>query len=125
MLETVLLGFEKTMISVPIFLYRLAVSKGATDIAANVSFQTDEHHRVHDFVVRELGQIDESEPLTAKIIAQHLSLMESRVDEILNELEKAWVFRGEEGNIRVAIPFSYDKTPHVITLDTGERKYSI
>ncbi len=125
MIERVLLGFEKEMVSVPIFLYRLAVLKGATDIAANVRFKTDEHQQVHNCVVMKLGRRDESEPVSAKHIAQELSLPESRVNEVLDELEKAWVFRNEEGNVRVAIPFSYDKTPHLITLDNGEQKHSI
>lgn len=125
MIEKVLLGFEKEMVPVPIFLYHLSVQKGAADISGLVSFRNAKHRRVHEFIVERLGRIHESEPLLANNIAAELMFTPEEVDSILTELETAWVFRNKTGAVKVAIPFSYEETPHKVILDSGERKYSI
>ncbi len=46
-------------------------------VAAGLAFMTDEHHRVRNFVVRELPRV--GSPLTPEFIARSLSLIVAHV----------------------------------------------
>jgi hypothetical protein len=100
----------------------LAAIKG--HVAAGLAFMTDEHHRVRNFVVRELPGI--GSPLTPEFIAESLNLTVARVKVILDELEKhmTFLFRNEAGAVAWAYPVTVDPTPHRISFDTGESLYA-
>lgn len=93
-------------------------------VAAGLAFMTDEHHRVRNFVVRELPRA--GSPLTPEFIARSLNLAVARTEVILDELEKhmTFLFRNEQGAVAWAYPVTVDPTPHRIAFDTGERLYA-
>ena len=93
-------------------------------VAAGLAFMTDEHHRVRNFVVRELPRV--GSPLTPEFIAGSLSLTVARVKVILDELEKhmTFLFRNERGAVVWAYPVTVDPTPHRIRFGTGESLYA-
>ncbi len=93
-------------------------------IAAGLGFMTDEHHRVRNFVVRELPRT--GSPLTPEFIAKSLKLSIARVKVILNELEmhKTFLFRNERGAVTWAYPVTVDPTPHRVRFGTGESPYA-
>ena len=90
---------------------------------ARLAFMTDEHHAVRYFVVEEL--VRQARPLEPALISERLDLPESRVVEILDELEKNLLFlvRNDEGAVSWAFPVTVDRTPHRLTFSTGERLY--
>jgi len=93
-------------------------------LAAGLAFMTDEHHRVRNFVVRELPRV--GSPLTPEFIAKSLTLTVARTKVILDELEKhmTFLFRNEQGAVVWAYPVTVDPTPHRIRFGTGESLYA-
>jgi hypothetical protein len=93
-------------------------------VAAGLAFMTDEHHRVRNFVVRELPRA--GSPLTPEWIAGSLNLAVARVEAILDELERhmTFLFRNEAGAVAWAYPVTVDPTPHRIRFGTGESLYA-
>jgi hypothetical protein len=90
---------------------------------ARLAFMTEEHHAVRYFVVKELIRL--GIPLESALISEHLDLTESRVVEILDELEKNLFFlvRNDNGAVSWAFPVTVDRTPHRLSFSTGERLY--
>ena len=90
---------------------------------ARLAFMTEEHHAVRYFVVRELPRV--GRPLEPGLISERLDLPESRVVEILDELEKNLFFlvRNDNGAVSWAFPVTVDRTPHRLSFSTGERLY--
>jgi len=93
-------------------------------VAAGIAFMSDEHHRVRNFVVRELPRV--GSPLTPEFIAESLSLPLAQVTGILEELEKhmTFLFRNEAGAVAWAYPVTVEPTPHRISFGTGESLYA-
>jgi len=93
-------------------------------IKGMLDFMSEEHHLVRNFVVRDLPEV--GAPLSPVFIAQKLNLPVSRVNTILEELEKhlTFLFRNEQGSVIWAYPITVDNTPHHITFDTGEQIYA-
>lgn len=85
---------------------------------------TDEHHRVRDFVVRELPRI--AEPVSPEVIGQSLNLEPDVLVPILDELEQklTFLFRNQLGSVTWAYPVTVEKTPHSITFSSGEQIYA-
>ncbi len=83
-----------------------------------------EHHKVRDFVVRELPRL--ARPIPPETIAQSLDMDLQKVVSILNELEKnlTFLFRNEQGAVSWAYPVTVDKTPHRIKFSSGEQIYA-
>jgi hypothetical protein len=81
---------------------------------------TDDHHRVRDFVVRELPSF--RTPLSPDLIAERLVLPRQQVKLILDELEEqlTFLFRNDRGAVVWAYPVTVDCTPHRVTFSTGE-----
>jgi len=93
-------------------------------VEAMLSFMSDEHHLVRNFVVRELPVV--GKPLSSAFIARELNLPVARTTHILDDLEKnlTFLFRNEQGAVTWAYPVTVDKTPHRITFSTGEQLYA-
>jgi hypothetical protein len=91
---------------------------------AGLGFMSAEHHQVRNFVVREIPRV--GKPLPPELIAQGLDLPLDRVKVILDELEAhmSFLFRNEQGEVTWAYPVTADKTPHRLTLNTGEQVYA-
>jgi len=124
MSDTLLRGFSRYMIPIPRMLWRRQVSRRAERIGAGLGFMSEEHHRVRNFVVRELPGA--GEPLTPGFIAERLGLTIDRVAAILDELEKrmTFLFRDPRGSVVWAYPVTVDTTPHHVTFGSGEQLFS-
>ncbi len=116
-----LLGLGRYMIPLPLFLWRRGVARKVPAIEGRLAFMSVDHHRVRDFVVRELPRI--GEPLAPELIARELSLSVTRTKEILDDLETrlTFLFRNDEGAVAWAYPVTADPTPHHAAFSTGER----
>ena len=116
-----LLGLGRYMIPIPRFLWSRAVARKAPAIEGRLAFMSGDHHRVRDFVVRELPEV--GEPLALELIAKELSLPATRTKEILDDLETRliFLFRNDEGAVAWAYPVTADPTPHHAAFSTGER----
>ena len=124
MSDTLLRGFSRYMIPIPRMLWRRQVSRRAERIGAGLGFMSEEHHRVRNFVVRELPGA--GEPLSPGFIAERLGLTIDRVAAILDELEKrmTFLFRDPRGSVVWAYPVTVDTTPHHVTFGSGEQLFS-
>ena len=120
--NNLLLGVWRMMISVPPALWQSQMARQTQD--ADLAFMTPDHHRVRDFVVREMPRFNQS--LAPELIAAELHLPLERVGVILNELERnmTFLFRNPAGAVTWAYPVTVDQTPHRVTFSSGERLYA-
>ena len=116
-----LVGLGRYMIPIPRFLWRRGVARKVPAIEERLAFMSGDHHRVRDFVVRELLRV--GEPLALELIAKELSLTTTRTKKILDELETRliFLFRNDEGAVAWAYPVTAEPTPHHAAFSTGER----
>ncbi len=86
-----------------------------------LAFMSSDHHRVRNFVVREMPRI--GRPIPPARIAEELRLPPARVQTILDELESHLFFlvRNAEGEVEWAYPVTMANTPHRLTFSSGER----
>ena len=124
MSNKLLLGVWRAMIPVPGMVWKDQIDKAARDTTEMLDFMTGAHHRVRDFVVREIPQV--GKPLSPPFIAQELQLPLEQVGEILDELEAnmRFLYRGDGENVTWAYPVTVDRTPHHVTFSTGEQGYA-
>lgn len=124
MKDALLLGLGRAMIPIPAMVWRNQVSQMGRHTEASLGFMSEDHRRVHHFVVRELPRL--AEPLTPELIAQRLSLPVARVSAILDELEKHMTFLFRKGQEAVvwAYPVTAEVTPHYLIFSTGEQVYA-
>jgi len=124
MSDALLRGFSRHMVPIPRFLWRMQVSRRAKRIGAGLGFMSEAHHRVRNFVVRELPVA--GVPLSPEFISEKLSLPVDRVRAILDELERrmTFLYRNGRGDVVWAYPVTVETTPHRVTLSSGERLYS-
>jgi hypothetical protein len=117
--DRLLLGIWRTMLPIPRPIWQRLVHGGA-----QLDFMSADHHRVRNHVVRELPR--EGLPLPPASIARALDLPLARVNEILDELERhmTFLFRNSQGEVVWAYPVTAERTPHHVTLSTGERIYA-
>ncbi len=122
--DRILLGLGKHLIQVPRVVWQPLLRASARRARASLSFFSSDHHRVRDFVVRELPRI--GAPLGPGAIAEGLELGLPRVREILDELEagKIFLFRGDGETVTWAYPVTVEETPHAVRFGTGEEAYS-
>jgi hypothetical protein len=122
--RSLLLGFRRFLLRIPRPIWQQEVARSALAAAKSLAFMTADHHKVRDFVVRELPRFGKSIP--PETIAQSLDMEPERVLAILDELEKnlTFLFRNEQGAVAWAYPVTADKTPQRITFSTGEQIYA-
>jgi hypothetical protein len=118
--QNVLVGLWCLTLPVPAAIWKKMDEGGGDPLA----FMTEEHHRVRDFAVTELAR--SGVPLTPEHIAQELQLPQTRVTDILDELErhKTFLFRNAQGAVTWAYPVTVDPTPHRVRFSTGEQVYA-
>jgi hypothetical protein len=124
MSNNLLMGLWRYIIPIPPVIWQRQMSGSVKKIAAGLGFMAEDHHQVRNFVVRELPRV--GEPLSPGLIGQKLNLSVSRVNVILDELEKhlTFLFRNEQGAVAWAYPVTVEKTPHHVTFSTGEQGYA-
>lgn len=125
-MERIILGMGRYMLSLPPWLLGMKKKFAArkTRYEANMRFMTDEHRRVHHYVVRELPEA--GRPLSPDSISVALGLPRNRVVELLTDLEQhmTFLFRNRKGSIAWAYPVTMEETPHRLTFSTGEAIYA-
>ncbi len=92
-------------------------------MADRLAFMTPQHHRVRDFVVRELPRRVAAIPPAD--IAARLRMTAARVARILDDLERNLFFlvRDRRGAVEWAFPVTVARTPHRLEFSSGERGY--
>jgi hypothetical protein len=124
MSEKVLMAHGDRIVELPRKEWEEGVAAVTGHVAAGLAFMTEEHHRVRNFVVRELPRV--GSPLTPEFIAGSLTLTVEQVKVILDDLERhmTFLFRNEAGAVTWAYPVTVDPTPHRIRFGTGESLYA-
>jgi len=124
MSETILIGRGRQLTSIPRSQWEEQLSRVPAAMKIRLSFMTRQHHLVRYFVVRSLPRI--GRPIPPELIAERVMLTLPRVNAILAELEERLFFlvRDEHGHVSWAYPVTADKTPHHLSIDTGERIYA-
>ena len=125
MRDTILIGRRDKIFEVPADTWRQHLANARSHSGKRLSFMTDNHHLVRNFVVRELPR-NSGKPLSPEDIAQRLSLPHSTVTTILEDLEKHLFFlvRNEASEVSWAFPVTSDKTPHRMSFSSGELVYA-
>jgi hypothetical protein len=121
MRETVLTGSGKQITELPREEWERNLSQVPGRFQDILSFMSEEHHLVRNFVVRELPRVDA--PIPPEQIAEALNLTLPRTNAILNELERHLFFlvRNPAGAVQWAFPVTAADTDHHLTFNTGER----
>jgi hypothetical protein len=121
--KSLLLGFWRFLLRIPPPIWRQEVTRSARANEQSLAFMTAEHHKVRDFVVRELPRF--AKPIPAEAIAQALNMTVGQVIPILDDLEKnmSFLYRNEQGAVDWAYPVTAEPTPHRIKFSTGEQIY--
>ncbi len=122
--DSVLVGRGNEITKIPRQDWEDEIFASAKELAAALSFMTEEHHRVRNFVVREMAL--RCEPLLPEIIARELNLSTDRAKVILDDLEKhlTFLFRDQRGAVTWAYPVTVDATPHHVKFISGEKLYA-
>lgn len=121
MSSDILVGVGRDLRSTPHTAFVESVKSLPGRMKSRLAFMSPHHHRVRDFVVRELPR--ENRPISPRRIAQTTSLTLEAVAAILTDLEKNLFFlvRDPEGNVSWAFPVTTSRTPHRLTFSTGEK----
>ena len=122
--DTLLIRRKRRMLRVPAVVWKRNVRSDARRVAARLEFMGPDHHRIRNYVVAELARVQT--PLSAAAIAPRVGLESDQVGEIIDELEAklTFLYRRDGRNVDWAYPVTAEKTPHLVTLDNGERFFS-
>jgi len=114
------LGLGKHMVPLPGFIWRRRVCRDRRLIAAGLSFMTEKHHIVRNFVVRKIA--DTARPVSVDTIREETGLPPDRIASILDELEKnlTFLYRNPAGEVAWAYPVTAEPTPHRISFASGQ-----
>ena len=113
--KSLLLGLWRILLRIPRPIWQQEVTRSARAAEKSLAFMTVDHHKVRDFVVREMPRI--AKPIPPELIAQSLNMELEQVIPILDELEKklTFLYRNEEGAVVWAYPVTVTQTPHRIS----------
>ena len=122
--DTILIGQGREITKIPREEWEQGLSVIAPIVEAELEFMSEEHHRVRNFVVKELPHV--GQPLSPELSARELDLTIDRTRAILDELEThlMFLFRNEQGAVAWAYPVTVDRTPHHLTFSTGEQLHA-
>ena len=122
--KSLLLGMRRFLLRIPRPIWQQEVARSARAAEKSLAFMTADHHKIRDFVVRELPRF--AKPISPETIAQNLSIELEQVITILDELEKklTFLYRNENGDVEWAYPVTAAQTPHRVTFSTGEQIYA-
>ena len=116
-----LLGTGRSLLPLPGPLWQRRVTSTGDDPLA---WMTRDHHRVRDYVVREMPRFGEAIP--PSVIAADLRLSLRLATALLDDLEKrlTFLYRDPEGAVTWAYPVTVAPTPHRVVYSTGETGYA-
>ena len=119
--ETILVGRDRDISSIPRQAWEERLAEAPERISARLDFMSSDHHLVRNHVVRELPRL--GRPIRASEISHALGLPIPRTDQILTDLEERLFFlvRDHDGNVSWAFPVTVDDTGHHLIFSTGER----
>ena len=122
--KSLLLGLWRFVLRIPRPIWQQEVARSARAGEKSLVFMTDDHHKVRDFVVREMPRM--AKPIPPETIAQSLDMELEQVIPILDELEKklTFLYRDDEGAVIWAYPVTVTQTPHRVTFSSGEQIYA-
>ena len=125
MKDIILIGRCEAITEIPAEKWRQHLAQARQHSAAMLSFMTDNHHRVRNFVVRELPR-NHGKPLSPEDIAQNLHFPLDLVSTILDDLQKHLFFlvRNSHGEVSWAFPVTSDKTLHSLSFSSGEHVFA-
>src|SRR6202035_2366463 len=105
MQDSILIGRQDKIISISADMWRQHLAMAQQHGSTRLSFMTDDHRRIRNFVVSELPRND-GKPLAAEDIAGRLMIPFDRVVEILAELQKRLFFLvfNDAGEVSRAFP---------------------
>jgi hypothetical protein len=123
-MQKVLLGVRRHMVPIPWGLFRRRFPAEARKTNRALGGLDEEQRRVHHFVVRELPRL--GQPMSPDYVAAALQMTETRVVEILDELERRLIFlyRPEGRDVVWAYPVTAEPTPHHLDFSSGERLWA-
>jgi hypothetical protein len=121
MIDTVLIGRGDTISSIPQTDWEHELSSAPEHIARRLAFMSNEHHRVRNFVVRELPRL--GGPISGRAISDALQIPRARTSAIVEDLERNLFFLARPGGEEVswAFPVTVEETGHHLVFSTGER----
>jgi hypothetical protein len=121
MAGTILIGRGDTIHEIPEADWNDELRGAHEGIARRLDFMTSDHHRVRNFVVRELPRLGRA--VTPVEISESLALDPGRTKSIIEDLEKNLFFlvRGDGTEVSWAFPVTSDETGHHLVFSTGER----
>ena len=122
--DRILLGQGREIREVPAAMWKQHLAQAPQHSDARLSFMTQAHHRVRNFVV--LALADRQQPLRPDYIAAQCGLAPAQVAAILDELEQKLFFlaRNPQGEVSWAYPVTVEPTPHRLQFSTGQRLYA-
>ncbi len=122
--KSLLLGWGRLLLRIPRPIWQQEIARSARAREKSLVFMTPDHHRVRDFVVRELPRM--AAPIPPETIAGCLGLEQDHVVCSVEELEEnqTFLYRNEQGAVAWAYPVTVEPTPHRITFSTGEQIYA-
>ncbi|MGH2497921.1 MAG: hypothetical protein ACRDIV_24735 [Ktedonobacteraceae bacterium] len=121
MQDTILIGRQDKIISISADMWRQHLAQAQQHGSSRLSFMTDNHRRIRNFVVSELPRND-GKPLRAEKISSTLMIPFDSVTRILAELQKRLFFLvlNDAGEVSWAFPVTTDRTPHQLYFSGGE-----
>lgn len=125
MQDRILIGRQDKIISLPDDMWRQHLAMAQQHGSSRLSFMTDGHRRIRNFVVSELPRND-GKPLTAEDISSRLMIPFDSVVEILAELQKRLFFLvlNDAREVSWAFPVTSDRTPHRLRFSSGENVFA-
>ena len=119
------LGIWRTLLRVPRPIWQNQIRQNAQRTSKHaLSFMSQDHHRVRNFVVTELPRV--AHPISSAYIAERLDLPIEGVTKILIDLEQhmTFLFRNPQGEVSWAYPVTSQPTPHRVSFSSGEQIYA-
>jgi hypothetical protein len=122
--KKLLFGFWRFILKAPPSLLEKRMQGAKRKFQKEMAFMTAGHRRIHHLIVRELP--GHGGPMPADFIAERAGMAVAQVRSILKDLDEHMTFicRNRQGEVVWAYPVTVEKTPHRVTLGSGEQVYA-
>lgn len=120
-LESVLVARGTSLERMPAAQWQANVRSATNRMRQRLAFMSSEHHAIRNFVVSALPRMQR--PILITEIARGVAIADTRVEQILIELERNlfFVVRNAGGDVTWAFPVTADPTAHHIDTGSGQR----